>query len=146
MRFFADIQQDILTYRDYLDKHNMVIDKTNKMFMDLILNILTHLATADPDTLDETYEYNVLTMNEEFKNLIHSHITDERAEAILLVFFLRLAKEELIKYKKINNEYLHKLHELMTSKDYRYPEYIDHQKIFAMDCMPENIHRMLRFK
>ncbi|MDX9814740.1 MAG: hypothetical protein WC144_03725 [Sulfurimonas sp.] len=146
MRFFADIQQDILTYKDYLDKHNMVIDKTNKMFMDLILNILTYLATTDPDKLDEVYEYNVMTMRDDFLHIIHSTTVDERAEAIFLVFFIRLAKEELLKYNTIENDSLKKLHDAMTSKDYKYPEYVDHQKIFALDRMCENIQRMLRLK
>ncbi len=144
--FFSEVQKDILNYRDYLDKHNMVIDKTNKMFMDLILQILDYLATADATVLDEKFEYNIMTMKSDFLSMIHSNVADERTEAHFLVFFLRLAKEELYKYKSIENPSLKKLHDLMSSKDYKYPKHVDHQKIFALDRMCENIDRMLRLK
>ena len=42
--YFKPLQADILIYKNKLDKENVVIDKTNKIFLDLILNILDYLA------------------------------------------------------------------------------------------------------
>lgn len=78
-------------------------------------------------------------MRKEFEGVIYSDVVNEKAQAILLTFFLRIAKEMEIKYKKIENENLEKLYALMTSKDFRYPSYIKDQKNFALESMPENI-------
>lgn len=144
--YFESRQNDIIKYKNYLQEHNVVIDKTNKEFLDIILNTLMYLATQNPQKLDEECEYNIMTMREEFESVINSTNVDEKAQAILLIFFLRIAEEMLIKYKKIENEHLNKLYYMMTSKDYRYPSYINDQKDFILENMPENIERMLRFK
>ena len=144
--YFQTKQSDILIYKDKLDKNNVVIDKTNKMFLDLILNILNYLATEDGATLDDLCEYNILTMHEEFDSVIEDDVVNEKAQAILLTFFLRIAKEIDIKYSEIENKYLKELYTLMTSKDFKYPSYIGTQKNFALEKMPENIKRMLYFK
>lgn len=144
--YFENKQNDILKYKNYLEEHNIVIDKTNKEFLELILNILTYLATQDPQKLDEECEYNIMTMKKEFEGVIYSTNINEKAQATLLIFFLRIAAEILIKYKKIENEHLNKLYYMMTSKDYRYPTYINDQKDFALENMPENIQRMLILK
>ena len=34
--YFENKQKDIIAYRDYLYKHNVVIDRTNKVFLFLI--------------------------------------------------------------------------------------------------------------
>ncbi len=144
--YFKNIQQDILSYKEYLEKNNMTIDKTNKMFLDLILDILEYFGTEYPDKLDEMCEYNVLTMRKEFENIIYKTSVSEKVEAVLLTFFLRIAKEMDVKYQKIENESLAKLYSLMTSKDFKLPSYIKSQKVFALDAMPENIRRMLSLK
>lgn len=144
--YFENKQNDILKYKNYLEEHNIVIDKTNKEFLELILNILTYLATQDPQKLDEECEYNIMTMKKEFEGVIYSTNINEKAQATLLIFFLRIAAEILIKYKKIENEHLNKLYNMITSKDYRYPTYINDQKDFALENMPENIQRMLILK
>lgn len=144
--YFENKQNDILKYKNYLEEHNIVIDKTNKEFLELILNILTYLATQNPQKLDEECEYNIMTMKKEFEGVIYSTNINEKAQATLLIFFLRIAAEILIKYKKIENEHLNKLYYMMTSKDYRYPTYINDQKDFALENMPENIQRMLILK
>ncbi|MEK6658815.1 MAG: hypothetical protein AABY36_03940 [Campylobacterota bacterium] len=142
LAYFKQIQPDILVYKEKLDKNNITIDKTNLMFLNLILNILNFLGTEDADKLDEQCEYNILTMRKEFEGVIRGDAVNEKAQAILLTFFLRIAKEMEIKYKKIENENLERLYALMTSKDFRYPSYIKDQKNFALDSMPENIKRM----
>lgn len=144
--YFKNKQSDIIKYKNYLQERNIVIDKTNKEFLELILNILTYLATQDPQKLDEECEYNIMTMKEEFEGVIYSTNIDEKAQATLLIFFLRIAEEMFIKYKTIENEHLNKLHYMMTSKNYKYPSYINEQKAFALEYMPENIQRMLRLK
>ena len=144
--YFKNIQKDILSFKEYLEKNNMTIDKTNKMFLDLILDILEYFGTEDPDKLDEMCEYNVLTMRKEFENVIYKTSVSEKVETVLLTFFLRIAKEMEVKYQKIENTSLAKLYSLMTSKDFKLPSYIKSQKVFALDAMPENIKRMLYLK
>lgn len=141
-KYFENIQKDILIYRDYLHEHNVVIDKTNKIFLELILDILGYLGSEDPSRLDEVCEYNILTMKKEFESVIYSDLVDEKRQAILLIFFLRIAKEMEVKYKTIENEHFNKLYTLLTSKEYKYPSYIKDQKEFALENMPDNIKRM----
>ena len=140
--YFKDIQKDILKYKEYLDKNNVTIDKTNKIFLDLILNILEYFGTQDPQKLDEQCEYNILTMKKEFESVIYGTSVSEKAQLILLTFFLRIAKEMEVKYRHIDNESLNKLYTIMTSKSYKYPSYIKDQKYFALEKMPDNIKRM----
>ena len=144
--YFKNKQSEIIIYKEFLDKNNVVIDKTNKIFLDLILNILNYLGTEDPKKLDNLCEYNIMTMHEQFEEVIEGSIINEKAQAILLTFFLRLAKEMDIKYQAIQNEDLSKLYTMMTSRDFKYPSYIGTQKNFALEKMPENIKRMLYFK
>ncbi len=143
--YFASRQEKILEYKNYLDKHNVVLDKTNKIFLDLILNILQFLGSAKADMLDEQCEYNIKTMRGEFEKVIDSTHVDEKSQAVLLTFFLRIAHEMKIKYGEIENEHFRDLHTRMTSKDFKYPSYIDHQKYFALEKLPENIKRMQYF-
>jgi hypothetical protein len=140
--YFEKIQSDISRYREKLDKNNVTIDKTNLMFLNLILNILDYLGSEDPKKLDEQCEYNILTMHKEFEDVIYGDAVNEKAQAILLTFFLRIAKEMEVKYKNIENQDLKKLYELMTSKDFKYPSYIKYQKNFALENMPDNIKSM----
>ena len=144
--YFKDAQSNILAYREKLQQNNMVIDKTNLLFLNLILDILEYLGTEDGDKLDELCEYNVLTMRGEFDEVIKGDAVNEKAQAVLLTFFLRIAKEMEIKYKNIQNEQLKKLYSLVTSKDFKYPSYIKSQKNFALENMPDNIKRMLYMK
>ncbi len=144
--FFKNIQPDILAYREKLDKNNVTIDKTNLMFLNLILDILNYLGTEDASKLDEMCEYNIMTMKSEFKEIIFGDAVNEKAQAVLLTFFLRVAKEMSVKYKTIENEHLAKLFNIMTSKDFKYPSYIKSQKEFALENMPDNIKRMLYLK
>lgn len=140
--YFKNIQSDILTYKEKLDKNNVTIDKTNLMFLNIILDILKYLGTEDANKLDQQCEYNIMTMREEFENVIKGDAINEKAQAVLLTFFLRIAKEMDVKYGKIENEHLQKLYTTMTSKGYKYPSYIGSQKEFALDKMPSNIKRM----
>lgn len=140
--YFKNIQSNILAYKEKLDKNNVTIDKTNLMFLNLILDILEYLGTEDANKLDQQCEYNIMTMREEFENVINGDAVNEKAQAVLLTFFLRIAKEMEVKYKKIENEHLQKLYTTMTSKGYKYPSYIGNQKEFALDKMPSNIKRM----
>jgi len=142
MPYFKDIQADILIYKDKLYKNNVVIDKTNLIFLNLILEVLDFLATEDPDKLDVQCEYNILTMRKEFESIIYSDAVNEKAQAVLLTFMLRIAKEMEVKYDKIENEHLERLYTIMTSKEYKYPNYIGSQKEFVLHKMPENIKRM----
>ena len=146
LAYFKDIQPDILAYREKLDKNNITIDKTNLMFLNLILDILNYLGTEDAEKLDEKCEYNIMTMKKEFESVIYGNAVDEKAQSILLTFFLRIAKEMKVKYTTIENEHLNRLFVLMTSKDFKYPSYIKSQKSFALESMPENIKRMLYLK
>lgn len=144
--YFKNAQSDILAYREKLQQNNMVIDQTNLLFLNLILDILNYLGTEDGDKLDELCEYNVLTMRQEFDEIIKGDSINEKAQAVLLTFFLRIAKEMEIKYKNIENEQLKKLYSLVTSKAYKYPSYIKSQKNFALENMPDNIKKMLYMK
>jgi hypothetical protein len=144
--YFKNKQSEIIIYKEFLDKNNVVIDKTNKIFLDLILNILNYLGTENPETLDDLCEYNIMTMHEQFEEVISGNIINEKAQTILLTFFLRIAKEMDIKYQVIQNKDLSELYTMMTSKDFKYPSYIGAQKNFALEKMPENIKRMLYFK
>ncbi len=139
--FFKPFQADILNYKNELDKHNNVFDKTNQMFLDLNLTILDFLGSEDADKLDEWFDYNIVTMGNEFIKIIKDQNTSEKAEGIQLMFFLRLAEEMQVKYGTIENKDLEKLHEIMTSKDFKYPRYINEQKDFALDYMIEIIKR-----
>lgn len=145
-KYFENKQKDIIKYRDYLSDNNVVIDKTNKIFLDLILDILDYLGSEDPNKLDMLCEYNILTMKKEFESVIYGTLVDEKRQAILLIFFLRIAKEMEVKYKTIENEHFKKLYTLLTSKEYKYPSYIKDQKEFALDNMPDNIKRMQYLK
>ena len=144
--YFKPLQVSILNYKNKLDEKNVVIDKTNKMFLDLILNILDYLASEDADKLDDLCEYNIMTMHEQFEEVIYGDAVNEKAQAVLLTFFLRVAKEIVTKYEVIENEDLSKLYTIMTSRDFKYPSYIGTQKNFALEKMPQNIKRMLYFK
>ncbi|MCK4737839.1 MAG: hypothetical protein KAT10_04695 [Sulfurimonas sp.] len=144
--YFKELQPNIAIYADKLCKNNVAIDKTNLMFLELLVKILDYLATEDADKLDEQCEYNILTMGKEFEAVIHSDAINEKAQAVLITFFLRIAKEMEVRYKIIENEYFNNLYYLMTSKGYKYPSYISSQKNFALDKMPENIARMERMK
>ena len=144
--YFKDRQADILAYKEYLDKNNVIIDKTNMMFLDLILNILNYLGTEDADKLDDLCEYNILTMNKEFENIIYNNIINEKSQATLLTFSLRIAKEIEVKNGEIENEYLEELYNIMISRDFKYQDYIGSQKSFTLEKMPENIKSMLYFK
>lgn len=144
--YFGEKQKDIVAYKDYLDKHNIVIDKTNKMFLNLILDILNYLGTQEAHKLDEECEYNVMTMKKEFEDVIYSTSVNEKAQATLLIFFLRIAKEMEVKYSKIENDSLARLYSLITSKDFKLPSYIKDQREFALENMPDNIKRMLYMK
>jgi len=144
--YFKPLQTDILNYKNKLDEKNVVIDKTNKMFLDLILNILDYFASENPEKLDDLCEYNIMTMHEQFEEVIHGDAVNEKVQAVLLTFFLRVAKEMDTKYESIENEDLRKLYSIMTSKDFKYPSYVGTQKNFALEKMPQNIKRMLYFK
>ena len=146
LAYFHDVQPEILAYKERLEKNNMVIDKTNLLFLNLILSILNYLGSENPEKLDELCEYNVLTMRKEFEGVIRNEAVNEKAQAVLLTFFLRIAKEMEIKYKQIENEDLQELFTLLTSKDFKLPSYIKDQKSFALESMPDNIKRMLYMK
>jgi hypothetical protein len=146
LSYFKKLQPDILTYKENLCENNITIDKTNLMFIELLVKILDYLATEDADKLDEQCEYNILTMGKEFEAVIYGNSINEKAQAVLITFFLRIAKELEVKYKTIENEDLNELYRIMTSKDFRYPNYISSQKNFALDKMPENIKRMEHLK
>ena len=146
LAYFHEVQPQILLYKERLEKNNMVIDKTNLLFLNLILNILNYLGSENPEKLDELCEYNVLTMRKEFEGVIRNEAVNEKAQSILLTFFLRIAKEMEIKYKQIENEDLQKLFTLLTSKDFKLPSYIKDQKSFALESMPDNVKRMLYMK
>ena len=144
--YFKEIQKDILKYKAHLEKNNMIIDKTNKLFLDLILDILQYLGTEDPQRLDELCEYNILTMRGELEKVIRGTSVSEKVQSVLLMFAMRIAKEMDIKYNRIENDSLKKLYSLMTSKDFKLPSYIKDQKEFALENMPDNIKRMLYMK
>ncbi len=138
--FFKSLQADILSYKDKLEKNNIVCDKTNRMFLNLNLNILEFFGSEDAQKLDVWGEYNILTMSNEFTEVIISGKTNEKAQAVLLMFSLRFAEEMKIKYGEIENESLQKLHAIMTAKGYKYPDYIKAQRNFALERLSVLIH------
>jgi len=140
--YFKKLQPDILIYADKLCKNNVTLDKTNLMFLELLVKILKHLGSEDANKLDEQCEYNILTMRDEFETVIQSGNIGEKSQAVLLTFFLRIAKEMEVKYNSIENGHLQELYTLITSKAYKYPDYIGSQKNFALEKMPANIKRM----
>ena len=144
--FFAPLQEDILKLKEKLSQTNLAFDKTNQMFLQLNLNLLEYFASEDPQKLDIWCEYNIKTMHEQFENIVKNQLTDEKSQGVLLMFFFRIAKEIQVKYSKIENRYLEQLYTIMTSKGYKYPSYIDFQKNFALEKMPENIKRHERLK
>lgn len=144
--YFKERQDDIMAYKQHLKKNNMVIDKTNMMFLNLTLNILNFLATEDAEKLDDLCEYNILTMHKEFEAVVYNNTINEKAQAVLITFFLRIGKEIKVKYDKIENKYIKELYDILTAKGYKYPDYIGSQKNFALEKMPANIKRMLYLK
>ena len=140
--FFKPLQANILSFRKNLDEHTVVFDQTNKMFLDLDLNILEYLGTEDGDKLDEWCEYNIRTMGHEVEEVINNQVINDKAQRTLLMFFLRIAKEMEVKYGSIENDHLRELYTIITSNDYRYPDYIKAQKNFALEIMPDKIEWM----
>ncbi len=139
--FFKPLQAELALYHKKLAQHNLVCDKTNQMFLELNLNILSYMAQEDAFKLDVWGEYNIITMGKEFVEVIRSGKTDEKAQAVLLMFFLRFAEEMKIKYGSIENASLQKLHSIMTAKGYKYPEYIAAQRRFALERLSVLIRR-----
>jgi hypothetical protein len=144
--YFKAKQEDILAYKENLDRNNVIIDKTNQIFLNLSLNILHYLGSEDADKLDNLFEYNILTMHKEFENVIYNDTVNAKAQSILLTFFLRIAKEVKVKTGEIQNKDLESLYKIMTSKKFKYHNYIDSQIYFTLEKMPENIKRFLYFK
>ena len=144
--YFKEMQATILEYREKFDTNYISIDKTNQMFHDLSSNILEYFGTEDADILDTTCEHTALTMNEQFENVVKGNKTDEKAQGILMVFFLRAAQEMKIKAGEIKNESLNKLYLIMTAKGYKYPDYILSQKRYALDRLPEVLERIEKLK
>lgn len=144
--YFKEMQTTILEYREKFDTNYITIDKTNQMFHDLSSNILEYFGTEDTDTLDSICEHTALTMNEQFEKVVKGNKTDEKAQGVLMVFFLRAAQEIMIKVGSIENESLRKLHTIMTAKGYKYPDYISSQKRYALERLPEVLERIERLK
>ena len=140
--YFKEMQATILEYREKFDTNYITIDKTNQMFHDLSSNILEYFGTEDADLLDTLCEYNILTMHEQFEEVVKSSVTNEKAQGTLMMFFLRSAEEIKIRSGKIENESLNKLHMIMTTKGYKYPDYVSAQKRFALERLPVLIARM----
>ena len=140
------MQAAILEYREKFDTNYITIDKTNQMFHDLSSNILEYFGTQDSETLDRMCEYTISTMSGEFEQVVHGNKTNEKAQGVLMMFFLRAAQEIKFKVGEIENEALHKLHTVMTAKGYKYPDYILSQKRFAFDRLPEVLERIEKFK
>jgi hypothetical protein len=143
--YFEEIQEDILHYKERFEIGHITIDKTNEMFHNLSVGILDYLGTGDAELFDRAFEYNIMTMHEEFEELIARGVTNEKSQGTLMMFFLRCAEEMLIREGKIENEALHKLHSIMTAKGYRYPDYITTQKYFALENLPDIIVRMQKY-
>ena len=139
--FFSPLQSDISAYKKLLEENNLVIDKTNQMFLELILKILEYLASEDPQLLDSRCEYNISTMGDEFLDVLNSRATTEQAQGTLMMFFSRIAKEMEVKYNTTYNEDLQKLLSIVSKKGYKYPLYINVQKNFTLDRMVEIIQR-----
>ena len=144
--YFQEIQATILAYREKFDTNYIPIDKTNQMFHDLSSNILEYFGTENANTLDTICEHTALTMNEQFEKVVKGNETNEKAQGILMVFFLRSAQEIKIKAGEIENESLHKLYTIMTAKGYKYPDYISSQKRYALDRLPEVLERIEKLK
>ena len=144
--YFKAMQATILEYREKFDTNYITIDKTNQMFHDLSSNILEYFGTEDADTLDIICEHTALTMNEQLEKVVKGNETNEKAQGILMVFFLRAAQEIKIKAGEIENESLHKLYTIMTAKGYKYPDYISSQKRYAVDRLPEVLERIEKLK
>ncbi len=144
--YFKEMQTTILEYREKFDENYITIDKTNQMFHDLSSNILEYFGTEDAELLDTICEHTALTMNEQFEKVVKGNKTDEKAQGILMVFFLRSAQEIKIKVGEIENESLHKLYTIMTAKGYKYPDYISSQKRYALDRLPEVLERIEKLK
>ena len=140
--FFKPLQENILLFRDKLDEQYIVFDKTNRMFLDLDLNILYFLGNEDGDKLDQWCEYNIRTMGDKFEEIVNGQVVNEKIQRTLLMFFLRIAKEMEVKYGTIENEHLRELYRIMMSKDYNYPSYISSQKNFALEIMPDKVEWM----
>jgi len=140
--YFEEIQEDILHYKERFDVGYITIDKTNTMFANLSSEILHYLGTGDATLFDRAFEYNIQTMHEEFEEVISRGVTNEKAQGTLMMFFLRCAEEMLIREGEIENEFLYKLHSIMTAKGYKYPDYISAQKRFALDNIPDIVKRM----
>ena len=144
--YFKEMQATILEYREKFDTNYITIDKTNQMFHDLSSNILEYFGSEDAERLDTICEHTALTMNKQFEKVVKGNKTDENAQGILMVFFLRAAQEIMIKVGKIENESLRTLHTTMTAKGYKYPDYISTQKRYALDRLPEVLERIEKFK
>ncbi|MGB5964685.1 MAG: hypothetical protein WBF77_04925 [Sulfurimonadaceae bacterium] len=144
--YFKEMQATILEYREKFDTDYITIDKTNQMFHDLSSNILEYFGTEDAELLDSLCEYNIITMHEQFEKVVEGNLTNEKAQGILMMFFLRSAKEIEIRAGKIENESLNKLYMIMTAKGYKYPDYISTQKRFALERLPEVIARIEMLK
>lgn len=143
--YFQEIQDDILHYKERFEVGHITIDKTNEMFHNLSVDILNYLATGDAELFDRAFEYNIMTMNEEFAELIARGVTNEKAQGTLMMFFLRCSEEMLIRNGEIENISLKKLHSIMTAKGYKYPDYISKQKRFALDNLADIVKRMQKF-
>jgi len=144
--YFKEMQATILEYREKFDTDYITIDKTNQMFHDLSSNILEYFGSEDADHLDTICEHTVLTMQGQFEKVVKGNQTNENAQGILMVFFLRSAQEIMIKVGEIENESLHKLYTIMTAKGYKYPDYISSQKRYALDRLPEVLERIEKLK
>jgi hypothetical protein len=143
--YFEEIQEDILHYKERFEIGHITIDKTNEMFHNLSVGILDYLGTGDAELFDRAFEYNIMTMHEEFEELIARGVTNEKAQGTLMMFFLRCAEEMLVRDGKIEHEALGKLHAIMTHKGYKYPDYISTQKRFAIENLADIVKRMQMF-
>jgi len=142
LSFFQPLQTNILLFRARLKKENVVFDRTNQMFLDLNLNLLEYVGSESPEKLDIICEYSIRTMGAEFTKVIEGESIGEKAQAVLLMFFLRMANEKKVRNESIQNPHLKELYKIMTSPGYKYPEYIQAQKNFANERLPANVKRM----
>jgi len=144
--YFKEMQTTILEYREKFDTNYITIDKTNQMFHDLSSNILDYFGGDDAEQLDVMCEHTVVTMHKQFEKVVNGSATNEKAQGILMVFFLRSAQEIMFREGKIENESLRTLHTIMTAKGYKYPDYISSQKRYALERLPEVLERIEKFK
>lgn len=142
INFFEPLQESILHFRVKLENENIVIDKTNQMFLDLNLNLLEFVGTHNPQELDTLFEYSARTMGNEFTKVIQMQSIGEKAQAVLLMFFLRLANENKVRPTPIQNPHLDALYEIMNKGGYKYPPYIQSQRDFANEQVGEKVKRM----